>query len=465
MPKCNLSIQLDEPDRVYTTGEKVKGVVRVDVDADVNCNGLGIKSGWKTHGRGNVSSGESETITAFSGTWKAGQQAEYPFALAVNDWPPTYHGHYLNVDHGIDARAKIPWGFDPKASAAYQVRISHAPETLSAAPQPPSIGAIGGCLTGLIVSAVVGVVATLFVMNLVFTIFVFVALAAVGILLVVRYVMPKMVLGDVSLELDSDRVHPGETLKGRLSMSPRKSAQINAITAELHGEEYCVSGSGSNRKTHRHELFKATETLQSSLRLQPGRDQSIALKIQIPATEAYSFDLGDNEIRWTAKVRIDIPRWPDWYQTIKLSVVPAADTADDHSAVVGNAAGTASPMAEDAAADITFAETAEHLFALRGDRDRVEVLTAAVTGLTFPIEAFVERRLLYAGDDAAHLDKDGYAVWAHYTEPALPMVLYVPRDMADDFEQVGRDLWRGSGTIVGWDSEHRRLQIKLVGAT
>ena len=41
------------------------------------------------------------------------------------------------------------------------------------------------------------------------------------------------------------------------------------------------------------------------------------------------------------------------------------------------------------------------------------------------------------------------------------MVLYVPRDLADDFEQLGRDLWRGRGTVVGGDNQHRRLQIKL----
>ncbi|MGB7327718.1 MAG: hypothetical protein WBD31_22765, partial [Rubripirellula sp.] len=57
--------------------------------------------------------------------------------------------------------------------------------------------------------------------------------------------------------------------------------------------------------------------------------------------------------------------------------------------------------------------------------------------------------------------KVGFAVWARYPEPPLPLVLYVPHHLGDEFEQSGRGLWRGRGTIVGWDGLHGRLQIKL----
>jgi hypothetical protein len=110
---------------------------------------------------------------------------------------------------------------------------------------------------------------------------------------------------------------------------------------------------------------------------------------------------------------------------------------------------------------ITFSETASHLWTLRDQRDQVEMLVEAVKGLTFDLEAIVERRLLYGGDDDPHVYEDGYAVWAHFTDPPLPLVLYVPHQLADEFEQLGRDLWRGRGTVVGWDHRHRRLQVKL----
>ena len=45
--------------------------------------------------------------------------------------------------------------------------------------------------------------------------------------------------------------------------------------------------------------------------------------------------------------------------------------------------------------------------------------------------------------------------------PKLPLVLYVPHDLADEFEQIGRDVWSGRGTVVGWDNRHGRLQVKI----
>ena len=110
---------------------------------------------------------------------------------------------------------------------------------------------------------------------------------------------------------------------------------------------------------------------------------------------------------------------------------------------------------------ITFSETAHHVWSVREDRSQVEGLAEAITGLSFDLEAEIERRLLYAGEDDPHVFKDGYAVWARYPDPPLPLVLYVPHELADEFEQIGRDVWRGRGTIVGWDALHGRLQIKL----
>ena len=187
----------------------------------------------------------------------------------------------------------------------------------------------------------------------------------------------------------------------------------------------------------------------------------------------YSVDLDDNELIWSATLRVDIPRWPDWVQEIPLIVVPSGKQSSRSTTAVSEREAIASP---DVAAPslpspqqpirpredgITFHETATHLWGVRGDREQVETLTEAVSGLTFELEAVIERRLLYGGDDDPHVYKGGYAVWAHYTDPELPMVLYVPHELADEFEQAGRDVWRGRGTVVGWDRLHGRLQVKL----
>ena len=96
MAKCNLSIELENPDSLYAGGDTITGTVRVDVDSDVNCKGLEVSSGWRTHGRGNVASGTTHTEVVYSGQWTAGEKNEYRFALPIGLWPPSYHGHYLN---------------------------------------------------------------------------------------------------------------------------------------------------------------------------------------------------------------------------------------------------------------------------------------------------------------------------------------------------------------------------------
>ena len=117
--------------------------------------------------------------------------------------------------------------------------------------------------------------------------------------------------------------------------------------------------------------------------------------------------------------------------------------------------------ASDSASDLTFDETASHLWALREERQQLEMVVEAITGLSFQVSAVVERRLLYGGDDDPNVYPDGYSVWAHYPDPKLPMVLYVPHDLADEFEQAGREPWHGRGTVIGWDWPHGRLQVKI----
>lgn len=459
MAKCNLRVELTDPDRVYQPGDKVTGVIRVDVDADVNCKGLEIQSGWKTNGKGNVSSGKADSITPFTGMWKTGDQEAYPFELPVADWPPTYHGTYLNIEHAIDARAKIAWAFDPKASTTYEMRPVAAPDSLDVSAKPKKVGGVLGCFLAGIFGTMITVPLILVLVNPIIAMVVALVASVVGLFYFVKKVMPRLVLGDVEFKLDSTRVSPGDTTRGTLRMMPRRAVEITSITVELRGREVCVSGSGSNRTTHTHELMKHTLTIVDSMRIEPGQKTELPIEMPIPDTDAFSCDLGDNKIVWSASFRVDIPRWPDYYETIPVEVVPSGEV---ETLVNTEASVPDSQPAETGPVDITFAETAGHFLALMEDDDQAESLADAVSGLTFPIEAFVERRLLYSGDDDPHVYEDGYAVWAHYSEPRLPMVLYIPHDLADEFEQAGRDLWQGRGTIVGWDREHQRLQVKVV---
>lgn len=494
MAKCDLSIQLDDPDRVYAGGGKVAGTVRVVVDSDVKCDGLEIRSVWRTHGRGNVDHGIIETVTAFSGKWSSGDSAEYRFELPIGQWPPSYHGHYLNVDHYIEAQAKIPWAFDAKASESFLMRPSCGPDGATA-----SRGSGRNSAAGKVFLTVFLVIfaAVFFLTPVGWIAIPFFGLIG-GTIWFFRSFLPKWALGEVTCRVDAEDVFPGDSVTGELILRPRKNIKINGITMQFKAREVCVSGSGSNRTTHTKVFYDDTQTLEPAKTLPAGGELKYPFTVAMPADAPYSMDLSDNDLIWSASLRVDIPRWPDWTREFKLRVVPkgTSDSAADpvqvaEAPIIRDAVAptrsqqteVASPIVRNEpsqlahtdppepiptsqnpapAAEVTFGETAAFLWPIRHERDQVEGLVAAVTGLTFSISAFVERRLLYSGDDDPHVYPDGYAVWARFTDPPLPLVLYVPHDLADEFEQAGRDMWTGRGTVVGWDSQHDRLQIKLL---
>jgi hypothetical protein len=474
MAKCDLSIELDDPKAIYPGGGTITGVVRVRVDKNVSTKGLVVSSGWATHGRGNVTSGVFESATVFTGEWRAGDTPEYRFELPVGNWPPSYHGGYLNIDHAISAQAKISWAFDPKASQTFLMRPTGGADAAKLPTNPAASSKLIAILFGLFSS----VFAIIFCGGMIAAggpSLVFLAIAIVptviGLGIGFKVLLPRYLLGKVECTLEPLQVSPGDDVRGELVFRPRKQVSINAIKLTFKASEKVVSGSGSNRTTHTNVFFEKEQTLVSEKTLQAGQETRVPLAVQMPSDAPYSVDLTDNDLTWNALVRIDIPRWPDWTKDMAIAVVPSDNPAQ--STNIGTAsAGQSTAMGSELSAKahepehvapsaITFTETAQHFWDLKDDRDSVNDLAEAVSGLTFDVDAYVERRLLYSGDDDPHLFKDGYAVWAHFTDPPLPMVLYVPHDLADEFEQIGRDLWKGRGTIVGWDDSHRRLQIKL----
>ncbi len=463
MAKCDLSIELDDPQKIYAGGDTITGIVHVAADADVKCKGLEVSSGWKTHGRGNVAAGTAASVIVFEGEWTAGNKSSYRFELPIADWPPSYHGHYLNIDHYIDVRARIPWGFDPKASVPFLMRPSCGPDGAVSATEATEVAGVIGCIIiGAVLALFLGIGGVVAVATFPFGLILFLLIGGVGFAFwFFKVFLPKHLLGEVKCFLAEETVSPGDSLAGQLVIQPKKNVSVNAITLNLEAREQCVSGSGSNRTTHKNVLFEKNITLQESTTLAVGKEHQYELDFTLPDDAPYSIDLDDNDLIWNATVRVDIPRWPDWKKELSLTVVPSGEPQAAEKPIMSDAIAAPAAAAPKGDGEITFAETAQHLWSVREDRDQVELLVEAVTGLTFSMEAIVERRLLYSGDEDPHLYEDGYAVWAHYSDPALPMVLYVPHELADEFENIGRDLWRGRGTVVGWDSRHGRLQVKI----
>src|SRR4051812_37999520 len=115
MSTCELRIDLDRPDPVYSPGEPIRGRVEVRAEADCRCRRLTLTREWRTHGRGNRAAGGRLELGLFEGAWRPGEVAVYPFELDAPSGPFTYHGHYLNVDWYLRARADVPSAPDPVA--------------------------------------------------------------------------------------------------------------------------------------------------------------------------------------------------------------------------------------------------------------------------------------------------------------------------------------------------------------
>jgi len=481
MAKCDLSIELETPHDFHPGGGRVRGMVHVDVDENVTCKGLEVTSAWRTHGRGNVAQGTAGSMTLYEGQWTAGQRESYQFELPIADWPPSYHGHYLNIDHYVDVRAKIPWAFDPKDSVPFLVRPTCGPEEAVVDKNVVKLSGMVGLLFAVLIFVFIFIFCGVLASIGPFALFLLIVPAGVGLWWFFRRYLPRRALGHVECSFEQPHVAPGQQVTGELVIKPKKNIDINGVSLRLRVIEQCTRGSGSNRTTHTHELSDHTHALREAGTLEMEREYRIPLNVAIPIDSPYSIELNDNKLKWTATLRVDIPRWPDWTKDLPIVVAPAGQRPPSSetmesltqqgelpsqpvvvatgSAVAGSA--VAGGTASGTEAGVTFEETVQHLWGVRDDRDKAEMVASAVSGLTFSIQATIERRLLYSGDDP-NVYEDGYAVWARYPDPPLPLVLYVPHDLADEFEQVGRGNWKGVGQVIGWDDIHGRLQLKLI---
>ena len=129
MSKCNYEIVFDRADRTYEAGEQVTGTLRLTVNKTINCRNVRVTARWKTHGRGNLTSGKYFTLNVHEGELLEGRQYEFPFEFEAATKPWTYRGHHLNIDHYVEARVDIAGQLTP--SSKQNSLYFQAPRVLS----------------------------------------------------------------------------------------------------------------------------------------------------------------------------------------------------------------------------------------------------------------------------------------------------------------------------------------------
>lgn len=323
MSKCELQIVFDRTDRTYRPGDTVRGTVLVVTHEPVQCDALLLTTRWETHGAGNRDAGTEQKWTLFRGQWLPEQLYEYPFSFPAPPGPPTYHGHYLNVDHYVRVQADVPWSFDPKAAEEYV--LLPGPSQYPGQPNPAAMQASAG--GNSVVLAVVGIV---MIVIGVFFLCPMGLLIPVGVGLIawsLRRIVAEWRTGTVRATWGRLHVTPGETVPMRLEFTPGGNLHVSAIRATLRAREECVRGSGTDKKTSRHVLHESVTVLAEEGTLPRGQTASFQTDIAIPSTACYSFSASSNRLIWEVETVVAIPGWPDWAETRVLCVRPPGGEA------------------------------------------------------------------------------------------------------------------------------------------
>jgi hypothetical protein len=442
--KCQLTVVLDDQGRPCIGGEKVRGTVVVRADQSVTCRGLEVTSRWATHGAGNIDRGEIDHATLFQGAWDEGQAYRYPFELDTAAWPPSYYGRLLNVSQFVEAHAKLSWATDPRATVEIPVVVTAAPESLT-----PVTKARPASLVGWMVGLVVGLLLLVPLLLLLGMAILFILpLLAIGgaVTWFVWSYLPSRLTGRVECEVSPVRVAAGDTIKCSLKFTPKRSLTINGITWKVTATEQCKAGSGSNRKTHTHVAFQELRWLAETGQLEAGSPQAYAFEFPVPATAPPSLKFNDNELRWEAEVRIDIPGWPDWVKTFKLVVTPAVNPVDR-----GSTESESPPPSTKG--DLTFDEVAKLITALIGDPDRRRLVVEKITGQSFDVTLDL---------DSPEEDDGRIGRWLDGWHRPTDLDVEVRWPEGTDLPITPVSGWKGTATFVGFDEARNCVLMHAV---
>jgi hypothetical protein len=379
-------------------------------------------------------------FTAYSGPWLAGQTYRYPFKLNVAKWPPTYYGTYLNVSHSVRARAKISWAKDPTAEREFAVVVDSAPTDV----QPERKKAQGkGCLLGWILAVTL----------LLFFLFAFIWLVPIllvvgGVIWFFRSYLPKQLTGTVIAEIQPERLKPGQELRGRIEFTPKRRLKASDVLYKIECIEKCVSGSGSNRKTHKHELLSLTEKLAPASHFAAGQQQKFEFIYTVPVDAAPSMKLNDNELTWSVQMRIAIPRWPDWTKDINFIVEPSS-----HGPLAARDGISTRELPPE---DAWLKEVLDQL-EQSDDLERRQLVLAAIQDHQFTLPLTFEDFAKFG--PVKHSQLPGRWIDAYFNRRDWTVVGLVPPEV--QLPPQG-DTWLAPLTILDFDPDEELLVVKLL---
>lgn len=332
MSTCNLRVELEHQRHCATAlacGERVRGHAIVEVDQEVQASAVVVELEWYTHGRGNRTQGTVAEARLPAQRFLPGAPARLPFDFALPDaGPVTYRGELLNVDWRVKARVDLPWKIDPRAEEDLVIHAGPRSSPFRTLPLGHTASVTNsalGCIAlfvapfivvgvGAVVSAFLEGSFFLFAWGLIF--------AGVPALILVGMIARRMAqkaVGHAQAGFIPARVLPGGTSEVRVDLPRQLVGRIRKVTCQFIGEEEVVSGSGTDKKTHRHRLHEAAVPMSAS---NTGTHVRYSGRIRVPEGAAPTFAVSHNRVLWHARVVADITGVPDpsWDDELEVDV-------------------------------------------------------------------------------------------------------------------------------------------------
>ena len=121
--KCLIEIQLDQPDRAYKPGERIKGSVEILPGTDQKCRKVTLTARWAARGKGPEDAADHETIVFPGGAWRNNEKVTHTFDFAAPPAPLSYEGDSFDIRWYLVAEADLPHTKD--AAAVKKFILTH----------------------------------------------------------------------------------------------------------------------------------------------------------------------------------------------------------------------------------------------------------------------------------------------------------------------------------------------------
>lgn len=356
-----IELAFDRPDRRYRFGDEVTGKVILRNGSGETISKVWLTRHWRTHGKGNRDKGgeETETLMEERSTLPAGEQREFAFHFRAPDGPASYHGHFLNVDWYLTARAKGggPGSFKdeqdflllggpptgPLVLGKKEIALSDLPMRPAdldrdphglprfSSPNPAKrrpwwmggLGLLGYGLLCILFFAVPAWLGDRLGSSFLWPCGLVAAAVALSVLVSQLHrnaYRRKFELGEAWVSPSS--LYPGGQVRCHVDFRSRREFHLRAVKATLSATERVTYTSGTTTVTEAHVLHEKIHVRPFDEDVAPDRVIAFDCVLPIIPEAPASFSANSNDLVWAVTLKADLKGWPDWEKSFPITVLP-----------------------------------------------------------------------------------------------------------------------------------------------